>query len=118
MLFSFLGLFSCKAQNDLTTEEFAKALTPSARLIDVRTAEEFAAGHLEGAVNIDWYGSAFIDAVKKEYDTAEPLYVYCRSGRRSAEAAKALTKEGYTVYNMLGGYLAWAKESRPVIKEK
>lgn len=117
MLLSLFGLFGAKAQNDLTTEEFAKALTPETCLIDVRTHAEYKDGHLVGAVNIDWFGSHFVDKVKEKYDKTTPLYLYCRSGKRSAAAAKALAKEGYTVYNMLGGYKAWLKEERPVMAE-
>ena len=56
MLFSLLGLFSCKARNvnNLSVEEFADSLKAETPIIDVRTAEEFAAGHLRGAANIDW----------------------------------------------------------------
>ena len=43
-----------------------------------------------------------------------PLAVYCRSGKRSAAAAEKLSKAGYTVTNMLGGYMAWTEENRPV----
>ena len=55
MLLSLLGLFSCKAQNvnNLSVEAFAEALAPETRILDVRTAEEFAAGHLRGAVNVE-----------------------------------------------------------------
>ena len=118
MLLSLLGLFSCKAQNvnNLSVEAFAEALAPETRILDVRTAEEFAAGHLRGAVNVDWFGN-FLEDVGSNFDKDTPLYVYCRSGKRSAAAADKLAKAGYTVYNMLGGYLAWTEAGREVVRE-
>jgi len=119
MAFSFFGLLSCKAQEgDLKVDAFASALSqhPTARLIDVRTADEFAEGHLRGAVNMDYFAKDFVEQVQKAFDTAEPVYVYCRSGRRSADAARQLTKAGYKVYNMRGGYNAWTKDGGEVTK--
>ena len=114
MLLSLLGLFSCKAQNvnNLTVAAFAEALAPETCILDVRTAEEFAAGHLRGAQNFDWYHANFVDSVKAAYRLDQPLYVYCRSGKRSAAAAEKLGQAGYTVYNLLGGYLAWTEAGR------
>ena len=116
-LFSLLGLFACGKANytNLDIEAFsAKASEPEVAVLDVRTAEEYAAGHLRGAANIDWYGADFIDLVEKTYPKGTPLAVYCRSGRRSAEASAKLAKAGYTLYNMLGGYLAWTEAGKPV----
>ena len=118
VLLSILGLFSCKAQNvnNLSAEAFADALTPETHLLDVRTAEEFDAGHLRGADNIDWFHAGFVDSVKAKYGQDKPIYLYCRSGRRSADAAGKLAKSGYTVYNMLGGYQAWTEAGREVTR--
>ena len=118
MLFSLLGLFSCKARNvnNLSVEEFADSLKAETCILDVRTAEEFAAGHLRGAANIDWYQAGFVESVKAAYGPEQPLYLYCRSGRRSAAAAEKLAREGYIVYNMLGGYQAWTEAGREVTR--
>ena len=82
MLFSLLGLFSCKGQNvnHISVDGFAAALTPETPVLDVRTAEEFEAGHLRGAENIDWFQPDFVDNVKAAFGKDRPLYVYCRSG--------------------------------------
>lgn len=119
MAFSLFGLLCCRAQeDDRSTAAFADALenTPAIRLIDVRTAEEYAAGHLRGAVNLDYFAKDFVQQVQAAYDTEEPVYVYCRSGRRSADAARQLKEAGYRVFNMLGGYIAWTDEGREVTK--
>lgn len=119
MAFSLLGLFSCKANyTDLDVNGFsAKIDSPDpVRLIDVRTPEEFSEGHLRGAVNHDWYDSLFVDKVSAAYDKSAPLYIYCRSGRRASEAAAALSKAGFEVFNLAGGYLAWTEAGKPVTK--
>jgi phage shock protein E len=63
-------------------------------IIDVRAPEEFAAGHLEGAVNIDVSASDF-DAVVSELDTDGSYAVYCRTGNRSAQAAERMSGLGF-----------------------
>lgn len=119
MLLSFFSLFSCKAYKDLPVDAFQKILSSdaAAQLVDVRTPEEYAAGHLDGAVNIDWKiddtGHGFMELAKTQLRTDLPVLVYCRSGRRSAAAAGMLTKAGFKVYNMAGGYLAWTGAGMP-----
>ena len=75
----------------------------NAVLIDVRSAEEFSSGHLQGAVNIPHTEIAEkISGVAAAKNT--PLYLYCRSGRRVGLAMEVLQKLGYTVMFNLGGY--------------
>lgn len=93
------------------------AATPAARILDVRTKEEFATGHLAKALLIPWTDKDFATRAAKELDPGKPLLVYCRSGRRSAEAAEALVKLGFTdVRNVEGGILAWEKAKLPIVK--
>ena len=114
-LLPFFGCIACTGGNytNLTTEEFAGAVKQMA-VVDVRTPEEYAAGHLRDASNINWFASDFMDQIAKTYPKGTSLAVYCRSGKRSAAAAAKLSKAGYKVANMLGGYLAWTEENRPV----
>lgn len=92
----------------LTPVEFKKAIADSlVQLLDVRTAEEFASGHIAKATNIDYKGSDFSTKTQKVLDKSRPVALYCRSGMRSAAAAKLLTGLGYTVLDMKGGILAW-----------
>ena len=77
---------------------------PKARLIDVREESEYAAGHVKGA---EWIGKGIIerDIEARHPDKAEPLYLYCGGGFRSAIAAENLQKMGYTnVVNVDGGW--------------
>ena len=115
-LIPFLGCIACSgAYNNLTTEEFASAVASGTMaVVDVRTPEEYTAGHLQSASNVNWFDQDFIEKIERAYPKDTPLAVYCRSGRRSAEAAAKLSKAGYKVSNMLGGYVAWTGENRPV----
>ncbi len=81
------------------------------QLIDVRTPEEFAAGHIPGAVNIpiDELGGRL-----SELSQAEPVVVYCRSGNRSAQAARILDQAGYSGVYDLGGVIAWQQAGLPL----
>lgn len=79
-----------------------------ANLIDVRTPEEFAAGALPNAVNIDYKAADFKDKMG-QLDKTKPVFLYCAKGGRSADAAAICTEIGFTeVYDMQGGYTAWS----------
>ncbi len=80
-------------------------------LIDVRTAEEFASGHIEGALNIPVEQmSGRLDEIPGE----APIVVYCRSGNRSASAARILTEAGYAPVYDLGGIRDWLDAGLPI----
>lgn len=79
-----------------------------AQLVDVRTAEEFAAGNIHSAVNIDFYQNDFKDKIGK-LDKSNPVFVYCAAGGRSNKAATILKELGFSkIYDLKGGYTAWA----------
>jgi len=115
-LFSLLSLFSCKGYDNLSVEAFRQRLSDdgTVQLLDVRTPSEYAEGRIPGAINIDWKADGFVAAAQVKLDTTRPVLVYCRSGRRSAEAAEALAKAGFKVRNLLGGILAWQEAGLPV----
>ncbi len=107
-------LFGCgsgQKTDTLGVEEFASvAGQKEVRLIDVRTAEEYAEGHLAGAENIDVKDTLFAERIK---GVEGKVAVYCRGGRRSLKAAEQLVASGCTVYNLDGGILAWQKAGKP-----
>ena len=78
-------------------------------ILDVRRPDEFSAGHIPNAINVpnETIGSAEIPELS---DKDQLIMVYCRSGRRSKEAAKKLVKLGYTNIVEFGGILAWTGE--------
>ncbi len=91
--------------------------TPDARLIDVRTAEEYREGHLPASININWEGNNFKEEVSI-FDKNQPIFVYCQAGGRGNSAAKYLTGEGFNeVYNLDGGFKDWQKVY-PTLVEK
>ncbi|HZH69597.1 MAG TPA: rhodanese-like domain-containing protein [Flavobacteriaceae bacterium] len=80
------------------------------QLVDVRTSEEFLEGHLKNAQNICIASSDFEDKIKL-LDKNKPVYLYCRTGVRSSNAAKTLLKMGFTeVYDMQGGITNWEEQ--------
>ena len=78
-------------------------------ILDVRRPDEFAAGHIPGAINVanESIGTAEIPELP---DKDQLIMVYCRSGRRSKEAAEKLVKLGYTNIVEFGGILDWKGE--------
>ena len=117
-----LGLCSgCTAQSDvevLSPGDFiAAAKADSAAVIlDVRQPDEFAAGHLADAVNLDWLNPSEFSEGMALLDKNRTYYIYCRSGRRSNAAASKMKREGFRVFDMKGGYLQWTGEGRPVVR--
>jgi thioredoxin len=84
----------------------------------VRTAEEFAVEHLQKAENVNWLSNDFTNNIAK-YDKSQPVFVYCKSGRRSHQAAEKLAELGFTnIIEMEGGIINWAAEglSKPTEK--
>ena len=116
-ILSLLGLVACgNGYKNLTVDQFeTETASGSVAIVDVRTPEEYAEGHLRDASNCDWKAEDFLQQMEKTYPKETPIAIYCRSGKRSADASKALSKVGYTVYNMLGGYLAWTEAGKPTI---
>ena len=97
---------------------FSELMTDSnVAVLDVRTAAEFAEGHIKGAILIDQGQSDFVEKVKDALPIEKKIDVYCRSGRRSANAAGKLADVGYKCINLKGGIIAWKKADMPVTKE-
>jgi len=83
-------------------------------VLDIRTAEEFATGHLENAINIDYYAADFEDQLS-QLDLDVPYVMYCNSGNRSSNALALMDSLGFTeVYELDGGIQAWYGASLPV----
>lgn len=88
--------FSDKFKND-----------PNAVLLDVRTSQEFNAGHIPDSILIDIYLPTFPEKIG-ELDKNKNYYIYCRSGNRSYHAGVFMLQQGFkTVYNLADGVLDW-----------
>ena len=107
--------FYCCGQNREFTSfspvEFEKLLESDAsiQLVDVRRPVEYDSGHIYNAVVINVLDSAFIDNASAVLDISKPVAVYCRSGKRSKDAAGKLSKKGYKVFELDSGYLGWVE---------
>ena len=117
-VFGLTSAYGQKGYEDVGVKEFAELVADSSVVVlDVRTAEEFAEGHIGRAVNIDIKGEDFLAKVQSALPKDRMIAVYCRSGRRSADACDKLSAEGFRVVNLKGGILAWIDEKMPVSKE-
>ena len=120
LIAAFLGsLLGCNAAEfkSVTPPEFQEVIADTAvQVLDSRTAEEYADGHIARAINIDVLKDDFADIATKTLDARRTVAVYCRSGRRSKKAAQILTENGYTVIELNKGYLSWIDAKMPVTK--
>ena len=100
----------------LCATDFSAALKwPGTTLVDVRTPEEYAQGHLPGAVNIDVSSPDFA-ARLATLDPAAPYAVYCHSGNRSGAAVAEMAAMGFTgAYHLAGGIGAWQDAGGEVV---
>lgn len=111
-----------KGQNDgfatVDVDKFERVIadTAAVQLLDVRSCKEYDEGHLPGAYIIDVQDSSFIENVEAQLVKTKPVAVYCRSGCRSASAARQLVKAGYQVINLDGGILAWQEQGKIIMK--
>ena len=120
ILLSALMLTGCTGAGNSTNNTYRQismdeAVTMMAQetgyiILDVRRADEFAAGHIPGAINVA-NESIGTDEIPELPHKDQLIMVYCRSGRRSKEAAEKLVKLGYTNIVEFGGILDWKGET-------
>ncbi|GAA6743668.1 rhodanese-like domain-containing protein [Thermus antranikianii] len=115
--FALLALVACEPRGsyqNIGPQELYQAVDQGAVVVDVRTPQEFAEGHVPGAINLP------VEAIPQWADTLpkdKPVYLYCRSGNRSRQAAEYLKRKGYTnLYNLEGGILAIQREGFPLVR--
>jgi rhodanese-related sulfurtransferase len=122
LIFILLGI-SAYAQNkdtySLSVNDFdnkIKTNGATAQLVDVRTPSEFAIGHIKRAANINFTDDDFEEVAKKRLDKTKPVFLYCFSGKRSADAAAFLRTLGFKeVYDLSGGFAQWTASSKPYV---
>ncbi|MBW0165363.1 MAG: redoxin domain-containing protein [Sediminibacterium sp. Gen4] len=111
--FMWVLLFACESNGQeklsISVTEFeVKLNTENYQILDVRTAGEFKAGYLKGALQADWLNKKEFEERTRHLNPEKSLLVYCASGVRSEQAAKWLLKKGFKeVYNLKGGTAAW-----------
>ena len=117
LLLSFLFM-SCQGQtsnavNTIDAKLFTEKLktNENPQLLDVRTPEEYNVEHIDNAKNVNWNGDDFVAKVNS-YDKSKPIFVYCKVGGRSAQAANKLAELGFKeIYNLNGGIMKWNAEN-------
>jgi len=102
--------------NNLNADGFASDIkNPGVVVVDVRTAGEYAAGHIENSINIDVESTDF-DSKIANLDKTVEYAVYCHSGRRSGIAADKMAKAGFEkISNLEGGIIAWQNANYPLV---
>ena len=119
MLCSHFGCSSAQTQGfkSLTVDEYAKVIEDTAIVrLDVRTAEEYADGHIANTINIDVLKDDFEKKAKATLPKDKVIAVNCRSGKRSKNAARILVKNGFKVIELDAGYNDWLAKGMPVTK--
>ncbi len=121
MFAATFALTSCSSSSgatDLSADAFqVKSGEAGVVLLDVRTAGEFAAGHIEGALNIDVEGMTFEGEIKS-LDPSKTYAIYCQSGRRSRIAVETMTNAGFTkLFNLDQGIASWTNAGLPVVTQ-
>ena len=102
------------ALSNVSVTDLRAAAQAGAVVIDVREEHEYRSGHVAGSILVPL---ATVGARAGEFDENEPIYVFCRSGNRSLQAANALVAAGFTdVRNVEGGILAWNAARLPVVQ--
>lgn len=118
MTMSATQISGCNTNDNIisvSASEFDKEIKiDSVQLLDVRTPQEYAEGHIRGALNINVQSDDFRRMAEKELSKDSTVLVYCRSGRRSMDAAEILTNLGYKVVNLKGGIIGWKEDGLPV----
>ncbi len=119
-----LTLVGCNNSSDdgttvelITVEEMDSLLKlGEVKLIDVRTPQEFAQGHIESAINIDFRNENFEELIAK-VDKTKPVAVYCGKGGRSGKCSSFMKKAGFTkIYDLDGGITEWKFNGKKVVK--
>ena len=116
LVFCFSESVEAQVIQDVNVVDFNKLInTEEGIILDVRTLDEVNAGHIEDATNINFYASDFtakLNLIRKDV----PIFVYCRSGGRSAKAVRKMKELGFDkVYNLLGGFSAWESNNFKVV---
>lgn len=117
LLLSLLLLSPLARAADVDAATAWKKINAGALLVDVRTPEEFAAGHLPNAINIP-HEKVVGELAKRGISKDAPLVLYCRSGRRSGVAEDALAGAGYQQLYNAGGYQSLLSAQPPATAGK
>ncbi len=113
-----VALAACSPKGSYTNvtadDLYAQLGKSGVMIVDVRTPAEYAEGHIAGAVNLPLQT---IETWYKDLPKDKPVYLYCRSGNRSQQAAEFLKKKGFSnIFNEKGGLIAWKERNYPLVR--
>ena len=113
-----VAMVACSPKGSYTNvtadDLYAQLGKPDVMIVDVRTPAEYAEGHIAGAVNLPLQT---IESWYKDLPKDKPVYLYCRSGNRSQQAAEFLKEKGFSnIYNEQGGIIAWTQRNYPLVR--
>ena len=116
-LFGAMGSCGAADFTSITPQEFQKVIADTTvQVVDARTADEYAEGHIARATNIDVLQADFAEKASA-LDVKRTVAVYCRSGRRSKKAARILADKGYRVVELDKGFIGWSEAQLPIVEQ-
>ena len=119
-LFSLLFVYSCQIFesneiNEISDAQFTEIQDTDYILVDVRTTEEYESGHIQNAVNFDFYSESFQKEILS-LDKSASIILYCRTQNRSTKTANYLKENGYKEITVLeGGITSWVKNGNDLV---
>ena len=120
VFFSLLLVYSCQIFesneiNEISDIQFTEIQDTDYILVDVRTAEEYESGHIQDAVNFDFYSESFQNDILT-LDKSSSIILYCRTQNRSTKTADYLKENGYKEITVLeGGITSWVKNGNDLV---
>ena len=120
VFFSLLIVYSCQIFepdeiNEISDIQFTEIQDSDYILVDVRTAEEYESGHIQDAVNFDFYSESFQNDILT-LDKNSSIILYCRTQNRSTKTANYLKENGYKEITVLeGGITSWVKNGNDLV---
>ena len=113
-----LAALPARAAEEVTAQQAYQLLqsNPDIVVLDIRTGREFRSGHIEGAININYFDRNFRDQIA-ELDGSKTYIMHCAAGGRSDASIRILRNAGLTnVYHMGGGTSEWRREGLPLVR--
>ena len=119
VVLSLIFIFSCELLNSpeiniISESDFVEILDSDYTLIDVRTQDEFDLGHIDSAINLDFYSDTFQNEILS-LPKNEKIVLYCRTNNRSSKTATILKQNGYRdILVISGGITEWVKNGNDI----
>ena len=108
-------IFESNEINEISDDQFTEIQDTDYILVDVRTAEEYESGHIQDAVNFDFYSQSFQKEILS-LDKSASIVLYCRTQNRSKKTANYLKENGYKEITILeGGITSWVKNGNDLV---